>query len=206
MQKFIEVKSVAVAWMMPNVDTDIITPMKRMLTSPTKLDKYAFEPYRFVGGNADTGSLSADFTPNQPQYKNAQIMIVGENFGGGSSRETAPNAIADLGFRCLIGTSFGGIFFKNCFQVGILPISLPKETVERLAAITTEPIEFSVNLKQQKIFIQSSEEIPFEVEPLRRISLMEGLDDVGMILKRKGMIKAFLAQDRKQRPWVYSVN
>jgi 3-isopropylmalate/(R)-2-methylmalate dehydratase small subunit len=203
MQKFTVIKSIAVPWLMPNVDTDIITPMKRMLSSPTKLEKYAFEPYRFVGGNADTGKPDSNFPLNQPQYKNARIMIVGENFGGGSSRETAPKAIAGLGILCLIGTSFGGIFFKNCFQVGVLPISLPKETLEKLAMEAARLNAFTVNLEAQQITVSGKESIPFRVEPLRRTALLEGLDDVGMILKQKSKIKDFLVQDRERRPWVY---
>lgn len=204
MQAFKAITSVAVPWLMPNVDTDIITPMKRMLSSPTKLEKYAFEPYRFVGGNADTGKPDPAFPLNQPQYKNARIMIVGENFGGGSSRETAPKAIAKLGIRCLIGTSFGGIFFKNCFQVGVLPIALPGETVAKLAAEAAGGHVFTVDLEAQEITTPGGETIPFRVEPLRRTSLIEGLDDVGLILKQKDKIKAFQERDRERRPWVYS--
>ncbi len=203
MKKFEIVKSLAVPWLMPNVDTDIITPMKRMLSSPTKLEKYAFEPYRFIGGNADTGKPDPDFPLNQPQYKNAEIMLVGENFGGGSSRETAPKAIAKLGIRCLIGSSFGGIFFKNCFQVGVLPISLQKELVEKLAEEVAGLNPLEINLERQEIATSHGEIIPFGIEPLRRTMLMEGLDNVGMTLKRKSGIKDFAARDRKLRPWVY---
>lgn len=205
MQKFMVLKSAAAPWLMPNIDTDIITPMKRMLTNPLKLEKYAFEPYRFVGGNADTRKPNPNFPLNQPQYRDAQIMLVGENFGGGSSRETAPKAIAKMNIRCLIGSSFGGIFFKNCFQVGVLPITLPKETVEQLAAEAATLHDFTVDLEKRTIATSSGTTVPFEVEPLRRTALLEGLDDVGMILKRKGRIKNFLKKTRMERPWVYPV-
>lgn len=203
MQQFTVVTGVAAPWLVPNVDTDIITPMKRMLNNTNELEKYAFEPYRFIGGNGDTGKLSPDFPLNQPQYQAAQIMIVGENFGGGSSRETAPMAIARLGIRCLIGTSFGGIFFKNCFQVGILPISLPKETVEHLAEQAAGNGEFQVSLESCEITTPAGQRISFDVEPLRRSSLLEGIDDVGMTLKKKDAIQAYFDRDRLQRPWIY---
>jgi 3-isopropylmalate/(R)-2-methylmalate dehydratase small subunit len=202
MQKLTVLKSVAVPWLMPNVDTDIITPMKRMLSSPTKLQKYAFEPYRFMEGNADTGKLNSDFPLNQPEYRNTRIMIVGENFGSGSSRETAPSAIAKFGIRCLIGSSFGGIFFKNCFQVGILPIVLPKEKVEKLAEKTLLG-EFVIDLTKKRIESPDGETVPFEVEELRRNALLEGLDDVGVILKKRKLIKKYEEYARKTRPWIY---
>jgi 3-isopropylmalate/(R)-2-methylmalate dehydratase small subunit len=204
MQKFTKITSLAVPWLMPNVDTDIITPIKRMLSAPTRLERYAFEPYRFVGGNADTGDPDPDFPLNKPCYRAASILIVGENFGGGSSRETAPKAIAKMGFRCLIGSSIGGIFFKNCFQVGLLPISLPKAMIERLAAEAEYLGEFTVDLERQTIAAPSGERIAFEVETINRAMLLAGLDTVGMTLKKKDKIMDFFARDRKRRPWLYT--
>jgi 3-isopropylmalate/(R)-2-methylmalate dehydratase small subunit len=204
MKKFTLVTGIAVPWLMPNIDTDIITPMKRMLSSPGKLDRYAFEPFRFIGGNADTGGLNPEFPLNMPQYRGAEIMVVGENFGGGSSRETAPAAIAGLGFRCLIGSSFGGIFFKNCYKLGLLPVSLSPELVRKLASEAEEGIRFVIDLAKQEISTGRGTRCSFEVEALRKTSLLEGLDDVGMTLKQKSRILDFFSRDQTRRPWVYS--
>ena len=203
MKKLTILSGTAVPWLMPNVDTDIITPMKRILSAPTKLERYAFEPYRFLGGDADAGALDPEFPLNKSEYKNAEILIVGENFGGGSSRETAPKAISKMGFRCIIGSSFGGIFFKNCFQVGILPITLTKERVEYLAKEAEEGVVFSIDLEQQTLFVSQDELIHFDVEPLRKTMLLEGLDDVGMTLKEKDNILEFFKKDELKRTWLY---
>ena len=169
MEKFEIVRSNAVPWLMPNVDTDIITPMKRILKNYDRLQDFAFEPYRFVDGDGDKGELNPDFPLNKPEYAGAKIMITGENFGSGSSRETAPEAIAKLGIRCLIGTSFGGIFFKNCFQQGILPIVFPEEVVGELAALDPSE-EVVVDLHDQTVSFRGKT-LPFDVEPIRRESL-----------------------------------
>ena len=203
MEKFEIVRSNAVPWLMPNVDTDIITPMKRILKNYDRIQDFAFEPYRFVGGDGDKGELDPDFPLNKPEYADAKIMITGENFGSGSSRETAPEAIAKLGIRCLIGTSFGGIFFKNCFQQGILPVVFPEEVVGELAALAPSE-EVTVDLQNQTVTF-SGKTLPFNVEPIRRESLLAGLDDVGMTLTRENEITEFEARDKQLRPWIYNV-
>jgi 3-isopropylmalate/(R)-2-methylmalate dehydratase small subunit len=203
MKKFTRITSVAVPWLLPNIDTDIITPMKRMLNNSGNLEKYAFEPFRFVGGNGDSGEPNPDFPLNKSEYKDARIMLVGENFGGGSSRETAPAAIAKLGIRCLVGSSFGGIFFKNCFKVGLLPVSLSAEQVRALAAEAETLTRFTVDLAAQEITTAAGTRCRFDVEPLRKTSLLEGLDDVGMTLRHRKKIAAFFDRDKKTRPWAY---
>lgn len=202
MRKFKTISSVAVPWLLPNIDTDIITPMKRILRNLDNLAAFAFEPFRFIDGDGDKGELNPDFILNMPEYQNAQIMLVGENFGSGSSRETAPEAIAGMGIYCLIGISFGGIFFKNCFQQGILPIVLPKEVIEHMAEQTLTG-RFSVDLQACEITTPNGEVIPFKVESGKRNSLLEGLDDVGITLKDKARIQEFQQKDRTVRPWVY---
>lgn len=202
MKKFGVVKSKAAAWLQPNVDTDIITPMKRILKNLDQLSRFAFEPLRFVNGDGDAGVLDPLFVLNKPEYKDVEIMIVGENFGSGSSRETAPEAIAGLGIQCLIGISFGGIFFKNCFQQGILPIVLPKGKIEELSQQTLEG-QFAVNLHKKEITTPRGESIHFDVEPLRQKALIEGLDDVAITLKSKKLIASYQQKDRDNRPWVY---
>jgi 3-isopropylmalate/(R)-2-methylmalate dehydratase small subunit len=186
---------------MPNIDTDVITPMKRMLTNSNELEKYAFESFRFIGGNGDTGGPNLEFPLNRPENAGAQMLILGENFGCGSSRETAAMAIAKMGYRCLIAPSYGGIFQKNCFQQGILPIQLPRETVEHLAALA-ETGDFTVDLPNTQIICPNGENIPFNIKPLRKTSLLEGLDDVGMTLKKKHNIDAFFSAATKIRPWL----
>ena len=203
MEKFEVVKSNAVPWLMPNVDTDIITPMKRILKNYDRIQDFAFEPYRFVDGDGDKGELDPKFPLNKPEYAGARIMITGENFGSGSSRETAPEAIAKLGIRCLIGTSFGGIFFKNCFQQGILPIVFSEEDVKALAELDASE-EVEVDLPDQVVRF-SGRTVPFQVEPVRKKSLLAGLDDVGMTLTMRDDITSFETKDKQERPWIYQV-
>ncbi|MDI6706684.1 MAG: 3-isopropylmalate dehydratase small subunit [Bacillota bacterium] len=202
MRKIQIIKSVAAPLLLPNIDTDIISPMKRILYNINELDKYTFEPLRFLDGDGDKGELNPDFPLNMPAYRGAKIMIVGENFGCGSSRETAPEGMASMGIECIIGSSFGGIFFKNCFQQGILPIMLPLETVHSMAEQTLKG-EFVVNLYEQTITTPSGEVVRFDVDPLRRESLLEGLDDVGRTLKKVKAIDQFKAKDKLARPWIY---
>lgn len=202
MKKINIVKSVAVPWLLPNIDTDIISPMKRILYNFNELEKYTFEAFRFIDGDGDRGELDPDFPLNRFSYKDAKLMIVGENFGCGSSRETAPEGIAGMGIECIIGSSFGGIFFKNCFQQGILPIVLPNKTIDTMVEQTLEG-EFVVNLFDMTIITPRGEIIDFYVEPLRREYLLEGVDDVGRTLKKVKTIGEFKAKDKLLRPWIY---
>lgn len=198
------VESRAVPVMNANIDTDIITPMQRLTGNSDKpLAHYAFEPLRYVGGDGDTGEPDPDFALNQPQFAEARIMLCGENFGCGSSRESAPRAIADLGYRCLIGTSFGDIFFNNCFQQGILPIVLDAELIEALLADAREGKVFRVDLSGQTITVEGNDPLPFWVNGLRKKSLMEGLDDIGITLTMAAEIDEWQARDRERRPWVW---
>ena len=200
MKKFVNVKSVAAAWLLPNIDTDVITPMKRILYNMEEMGKYSFAPYRFADGDGDNDELNPDFPLNQPQFRNAKIMLVGENFGCGSSRETAAIAIAEIGIQCLIAPSFGGIFFKNCFQQGILPVVLPMPTISYLASLQGE---LDINLENCKIICPDGKEITFEVEASRQRMLLEGLDDVMLTLKKETRTREFIKKDAKLRPWVY---
>ncbi len=186
MEKLKILTSKAAPLMLANIDTDVITPMRRLVMSTgPSLAKYAFEPLRYTGGDADTG----------------------ENFGCGSSRETAVSVLVHLGYRCVIGSSFGGIFYNNCFQNGILPIVLPVEQVEALAAESLETADsdagVTVDLEACTITTPLGNTIPFEVNGLRREALMEGLDAIGVTLKRDDAIATFQDQDRQTRPWIY---
>jgi 3-isopropylmalate/(R)-2-methylmalate dehydratase small subunit len=167
---------------------------------------WAFESERF---NAD-GSDNPGFVLNRPPFRGAGILVADENFGCGSSREMAVWALAGMGIRCVIAPSFGEIFFGNCFQNGLLPVRLPAAAVatlqERLAQATPDTpgrAELTVDLLQQVIQTPWGETIRFEVEAARREALLEGLDPIGLTLKRAARIEAFQATQRLQRPWVW---
>ena len=208
MEKFSTVTSKAAPLMRANIDTDIITPMRRLVAySGKEMAAYAFEPLRFIRGDGDLGEPNPEFILNQPAFQDATILITGENFGCGSSRETAVKVLVDLGYRCLIGSSFGDIFYNNCFQNGILPIILPLEQVEALAAESLETAgsdgEVTVDLTTCTITSPLGQTLSFEINGLRRTALLEGLDSIGVTMTREAEIAAFQARDREARPWVY---
>lgn len=206
MEKLTHISSRAVPIMNANVDTDIITPMNRLTgRNAHPLSHYAFEPLRYIGGNGDEGAPNPDFPLNDPQFAGARIIICGENFGCGSSRESAPAALAELGIRCVIGSSFGDIFFNNCFQQGVLPVVLPLDLVGQLAQEARQGGEFQVDLASRHITTPSGNTHDFEVNDLKRRSLMEGLDDISLTLERDADIAAFQARDRLARPWIYEI-
>jgi len=199
---FRRLTSVAAPLLRSNVDTDIIIPMSRLvMAEKADMHLYAFEPLRFLAG----GSENPDFVLNQDAYRDAAILITGPNFGCGSSREGAVWAIRGLGIRCLIGSSFGNIFYNNCFQNGILPVVLPAETVERLAALAEDGNggPFEVDLETCRITSPDGETYEIEIDAGHRRQLLEGLDDIGLTLERSGEIDAFRAADRERRPWIY---
>jgi len=201
MQKFDTVVSKAVPLLMPDIDTDIISPLDS-LTSDKSVVDVAFAALRYIGGDSDRRELNPDFVLNQPAYQGAKIMLTGENFGCGSSRETAAYSFRDLGFRCLIGSSFSDIFFDNCFQQGLLLVVLPVATIEHLASqVGDGDFEISLDLKQIKT--PAGEIIPFDVDSWRRESLLQGLDSIDLSLTRRDKIKEFQRLDQVQRPWVY---
>ncbi|MHB1717501.1 MAG: 3-isopropylmalate dehydratase small subunit [Acidimicrobiales bacterium] len=192
------VRSVAVPVLMANVDTDVITPMRRIVgRSEHPLHHYAFEALRYLDGDGDTGRPDPAFPLNDPRYAGASIMLTGPNFGCGSSRETAPAAIAALGFRVLIGPSFGDIFFNNCFQQGVLPITLDEAVVAGLTG------ELTVEVETQTVTAGSTTVISFELNPLRKACLLEGTDMIGMSLGYADRIGAWQDRDRVARPWAW---
>ena len=210
MEKFTTLTSKAAPLMLANIDTDIITPMRRLVVDTGKaLARYAFEPLRFIDGDGDRGEPNPDFIMNQPPFQQATILITGENFGCGSSRETAVTALVGLGYRCVIGSSFGEIFYNNCFQNGVLPIILPRQHVDMLAAESLEtahgPELVTVDLETCTITSPLGQTLPFSMNALRREALLEGLDAIGVTLKRAADIAAFQARDVSARPWVYQV-
>jgi 3-isopropylmalate/(R)-2-methylmalate dehydratase small subunit len=198
MERFQSFASKAVPLLIDNVDTDVITPIGRVLQGRAATIEYAFEPLRF---GAD-GALRSDCPLNDPAYAGARILIAGDNFGCGSSRETAVWAVQGMGFAAVIAPSFGGIFFSNCFKNGVLPIALAAEDVAALAAVAAGGGEVLVDLEGERVAAAAIDR-RFEISPLRKEALLGGLDDLGLILRRERALEAFEARDQLERPWVY---
>jgi 3-isopropylmalate/(R)-2-methylmalate dehydratase small subunit len=205
MQKFISVTGIAAPMMKANIDTDVIIPAKRLVGHQRdELGAFAFEAFRYRADRTD----NPDFILNQPRYRGAQILAAGENFGCGSSRESAVWAMAGFGFRCVIAPSFGDIFFNNAFQNGMLLIRLPKEQVERLAKELESggSPTMTIDLERRSLITPSGEVIAFDIDAERRQALLEGRDEIGMTLTRDAEIVAFQQRDRSARPWVYQTS
>ncbi|MGX9352682.1 3-isopropylmalate dehydratase small subunit [Shimia sp. W99] len=200
MEKFEKLHGIAAPMPLVNIDTDMIIP-KVFLKSiqRTGFGKNLFDEMRF---NRD-GTEIPDFVLNKPQYRNAEILIAGDNFGCGSSREHAPWAIADFGIKCIVSTSFADIFFNNSFKNGILPIVLPQEQVDILMkdAEKGENARMTVDLEAQEITTSDGEVIPFDVDPFKKHCLLNGLDDIGLTMEKAASIDAFEAKAQIERPW-----
>jgi 3-isopropylmalate/(R)-2-methylmalate dehydratase small subunit len=202
MEKFTVVTGLAAPLMKANIDTDVIIPAKCLVGHQrNELGAFAFEAHRYRSDRTE----NPDFVLNQHRYRGANILITGENFGCGSSRESAVWALTGLGFRCVIAPSFGDIFTGNAFQNGMLLIRLPKEQVERLAAELERCASptITVDLQSRMIVAPSGDEMPFEIDTERRQALLEGRDEIGMTLTRELEIFAFQERDRAERPWIY---
>ena len=202
MQPFTTLTGIAAPLPMANVDTDKIIPARHLKTiKRTGLGVALFETMRY----AEDGSERPDFVLNREPYRHAEILIAGDNFGCGSSREHAPWALLDFGIRCVIAPSFADIFHNNCFKNGILPIVLPQEQVDLLMkeAETAPNPTFTVDLVAQEIRRPTGNEpIPFNVDPGARDKLLQGLDEVGQTLKKAETIDGYEAQARQQFPWL----
>ena len=203
MEKFTILKGIAAPLRMINIDTDIIIPKQFLKTiKRTGLGVHAFHDIRYN----DDGSEKSDFPLNQKAYKGASILLTGENFGCGSSREHAPWAILDMGIKCIIAPSFADIFYNNSFKNGILPIKLPKEQVEELMIFAEEepdaPLE--VDLEKQTITRGNKISFSFEIDPFCKHCLLNGLDDIGLTEEKKAHIKSFENMDKEKRSWLYS--
>ncbi|MCP4819769.1 MAG: 3-isopropylmalate dehydratase small subunit [Shimia sp.] len=201
MEKFEKLQGIAAPMPLVNIDTDMIIP-KVFLKSiqRTGFGKNLFDEMRY---NRD-GTEIADFVLNKPQYREASILVAGDNFGCGSSREHAPWAIADFGIKCVISTSFADIFFNNCFKNGILPIVLPQEQVDLLMkdAEKGANARMTVDLEAQEITSSDGDVIPFEVDAFKKHCLLNGLDDIGLTMEKAASIDAFEAKAGAARPWV----
>ncbi|MCA1909036.1 MAG: 3-isopropylmalate dehydratase small subunit [Magnetospirillum sp.] len=201
MEKFTVLTGVAAPLPMINIDTDMIIPKQFLKTiKRTGLGKNLFDEMRYTQDGAEV----ADFVLNQPAYRKAQVLITGNNFGCGSSREHAPWAIADFGIRCIIAPSFADIFFNNSFKNGILPIKLPQEQVDTLMkqAENGANATFTIDLAAQEITAPDGSKTKFDVDPFRKHCLLNGLDDIGLTLMKDDKIAAFEATRKTQSPWL----
>ncbi|MEO5376355.1 MAG: 3-isopropylmalate dehydratase small subunit [Magnetococcus sp. DMHC-6] len=194
-----------------NVDTDAIIP-KQFLKSiqRTGFGPNLFDEWRYLDrgelGKANEGRpLNPDFILNQPRYRGAAILLARDNFGCGSSREHAPWALLDAGFRVIIAPSFADIFYNNCFKNGILPIILDASKLNTLFQETIRHVgyQLTVDLEEQCIFPPSTPAIPFSIDPFRRHCLLNGLDDIALTLEKKAEIDAFTSKHRQNAPWVF---
>ena len=201
MQKFDKLTGVAAPLPMINVDTDMIIPKQFLKTiKRSGLGKNLFDEMRFE----PDGREKPDFVLNKPAYRKAQILVAGDNFGCGSSREHAPWALLDFGIRCVIATSFADIFYNNCFKNGILPIRLPRDQVDKLMDDASRGANavITVDLEQQAITGPDGGRIRFEIDAFRKHCLLNGLDDIGLTLEKAAAIDAFEARRRHAQPWL----
>jgi 3-isopropylmalate/(R)-2-methylmalate dehydratase small subunit len=198
MEKLISLAARAAPFVRDNVDTDFIIRIERCTGTPKEeLGRYAFEMARYRPDGAEDPA----FVLNQPRYRDARILVCSGLFGTGSSREMAVWALAGLGIRCLIAPAFGEIFRGNCYQNGLLPVTLPREIVAGLLhqAAAPDAAPFTVDLERQTV----NGEIAFDISARHKRMLLEGLDEIGLTLALEGRIAAFQAADRGRRPWVY---
>ena len=202
MDKFTKLTGVAAPLSLINVDTDMIIPKQFLKTiKRSGLGTSLFFEMRYD----DAGNEITDFVLNKTAYRNAEILIAGENFGCGSSREHAPWAILDFGIRCVIAPSFADIFFNNCFKNGILPIRLPQAEVDRLMdmADNGSNATFTVDLESQRITAPDGSLTDFDVDSFRKHCLIEGLDDIGLTLQKAAEIDSYEEKQKMSQPWLY---
>ena len=200
MQKFDKLTGVAAPMAIVNIDTDMIIPKDYLKTiQRTGLGKGLFADLRY---HRD-GSENPDFVLNKPAYRQAEILVAGDNFGCGSSREHAPWALLDFGIRCVISTAFGDIFYNNCFKNGVLPIRVTPEQLELLLddAERGANARVSIDLEAQEIRGPDGGTIHFDIDPFRKHCLLNGLDDIGLTMEKEASITGFEARNAEQRPW-----
>jgi len=200
MDKFTTLTGIAAPMPLVNIDTDMIIPKQYLKTiKRTGLGVALFDEMRH---NPD-GTEIADFVLNQPQYRSAEILIAGDNFGCGSSREHAPWALLDFGIRCVVSTSFADIFYNNCFKNGILPVVLPQEVVDVLMedARRGANARMTVDLEAQTITTSDGQSFAFEVDAFKKHCMLNGLDDIGLTLEKASAIDAYEAKVGMLRPW-----
>ena len=200
MQKFNSLKSIPVYLPIINIDTDMIIPKQFLKTiKRTGLGKNLFFEMRYD----DNGKEIKDFILNQEPHNQSKILIVGKNFGCGSSREHAPWALLDFGITCIISSSYADIFYSNCFKNGILPIVVEEEKIKELSEYSKRKEEILVDLKEEKIVFGNSE-IKFDIDPFKKKCLLEGLDDIALSLAKKEKITTFEENLKDSKPWIFN--
>ncbi|MFZ8940644.1 MAG: 3-isopropylmalate dehydratase small subunit [Gemmobacter sp.] len=201
MDSFTNLTGIAAPMPLVNIDTDMIIPKQFLKTiKRSGLGRNLFDEMRYDR----EGNEIADFVLNRPAYRQAQILVAGDNFGCGSSREHAPWALLDFGIRCVISTSFADIFYNNCFKNGILPVTLPAEAVAHLMkdAEKGANARIMIDLPAQTVTAADGTVFAFDIDPFKKHCLINGLDDIGLSLEKVSAIDAYEAQARTQRPWL----
>jgi 3-isopropylmalate/(R)-2-methylmalate dehydratase small subunit len=194
-----------------NVDTDAIIPkqflksIKRSGFGPNLFDEWRYMDHGEPGMDNSQRPINPDFVLNDPRYKDAKVLLARKNFGCGSSREHAPWALEDYGFRVILAPSFADIFFNNSFKNGLLPIVLEEETIDNLFQLATQEqaLEIEVDLESQQLKLPNNETIDFDVDAFRKHCLLNGLDDIGLTLQHVDEIKAYEARRRNEAPWLF---
>lgn len=212
MKAFTQIKGLACPLDRANVDTDAIIPkqflksIKRSGFGPYLFDEWRYTNYGEPGMDCSTRPVNKDFVLNQPRYQGAQILLARDNFGCGSSREHAPWAIEDYGFRVIIAPSFADIFFNNCFKNGILPIVAKPEIVDQLfkECEVTEGYSLNVDLASQAVTMPSGQSFGFEINETSKHNLLNGLDEIGLTLLHTDKIKAFESKHKAAQPWLFA--
>ena len=211
MEKFITLNGLVAPLDRPNVDTDAIIPkqflksIKRSGFGPNLFDEWRYLDHGEPGMDNSKRPLNSDFVLNQARYRGVQVLLGRDNFGCGSSREHAPWALEDFGFRCIIAPSFADIFYNNCFKNGILPIVLDAAIIEQLFKETeaSEGYSLAIDLPAQKVTTPSGESFAFEVDEFRKYCLLNGLDDIGLTLQYVDDIKAYEERRKAEAPWLF---
>ena len=199
MEPFTRVTGRAAPLLRPNVDTEVMIRVDRLIgATPAGLGRWLFEAWRYDDDCAER----PDFELNRPEFREARILLAGENFGCGSSREGAVWALRDYGVRAVVAPSFGDIFESNCFQNGILPVRLPEPEVEAVAAELEGGGELTVDLVDCSLTTPRGRRVPFAIAAERRDALLAGLDEIGMTLRLDGAIRAYQARELEVRPWL----
>ena len=200
MQKFNKLQSIPAYLPIVNIDTDMIIPKQFLKTiKRTGLGKNLFFEMRYD----DNGKEIQDFVLNKKPFNNSKILIAGNNFGCGSSREHAPWALLDFGITCVISSSYADIFYSNCFKNGILPIILEEEKIKELSEYSNRKEEISIDLNEQKIFYGNNE-IKFNIDPFKKKCLLEGLDDIALSLEKSQQMDAFEKSLKEKKPWIFN--
>jgi 3-isopropylmalate/(R)-2-methylmalate dehydratase small subunit len=212
MQAFTQLDGLVAPLDRANVDTDAIIPkqflksIKRAGFGPNLFDEWRYLDHGEPGMDNSKRPLNPGFVLNAPRYRGAQVLLTRENFGCGSSREHAPWALEDYGFRALIGTTFADIFFNNCFKNGVLPIRLPQAEVDELFAqvAANEGYRLKIDLDAQTVMRPDGKVLKFEVDAFRKYCLLNGFDDIGLTLRHADKIRAFEDKRRAEQPWLFA--